>query len=86
MKKKGDNPMKTKEELNATKEEIKTENNQPRKLTEEELAQVSGGNGGPYDSGTAVTCYWCKQSAMVYKDKDVKCPHCGGLLRASLYE
>ena len=35
--------MKKKEEPNATKEEIKTENNQPRELTEEELAQVSGG-------------------------------------------
>ena len=35
--------MKKKEEPNATKEEIKTENNQPRKLTEEELEQVTGG-------------------------------------------
>ena len=35
--------MKKKEEPNATKEEIKTENNQPRELTEEELEKVSGG-------------------------------------------
>ena len=36
--------MKTKEELNALKEkEVETESKEPRKLTEEELAQVSGG-------------------------------------------
>ena len=35
--------MKTKEELNALKEEVETESKKPRKLTEEELAQVSGG-------------------------------------------
>ena len=42
--------MKTKEEQNALKEkEVETENKKPRKLTEEELAQVSGGNpGGRY--------------------------------------
>ena len=44
MKKKEETPMKKKEEPNATKEEIKTENNQPRKLTEEELEQVTGGD------------------------------------------
>ena len=36
--------MKTKEEQNALKEkEVETESKEPRKLTEEELAQVSGG-------------------------------------------
>ena len=36
--------MKTKEELNALKEkEVETESKEPRKLTEEELAQVTGG-------------------------------------------
>ena len=35
--------MKTKEELNALKEEVETESRKLLKLTEEELAQVSGG-------------------------------------------
>ena len=36
--------MKTKEEQNALKEkEVEAESKEPRKLTEEELAQVSGG-------------------------------------------
>ena len=66
--------MKTKEELNATKEEIKTENNQPRKLTEEELEKVSGGtpesNGDPFaglveggvyrSKDTSAPCDYCK--------------------------
>ena len=34
---------KTKEELNALKEEVETESKKPHELTEEELAQVSGG-------------------------------------------
>ena len=35
--------MKTKEELNALKEEVETVNKKLAELTEEELAQVSGG-------------------------------------------
>ena len=35
--------MKTKEELNALKEEVKTLNKKLAELTEEELAQVTGG-------------------------------------------
>ena len=35
--------MKTKEELNALKEEVETLNQKLAELTEEELAQVSGG-------------------------------------------
>ena len=42
--------MKSKEELNALKEEIETLNKKLHELTEEELAQVSGGNTG--------TCYY----------------------------
>ena len=37
--------MKTKEELNALKEEVETLNKKLAELTEEELAQVSGGAG-----------------------------------------
>ena len=42
--------MKTKEELNALKEEVETLNKKLHELTEEELAQVSGGVlcGGKY--------------------------------------
>ena len=36
--------MKTKEELNALKEEVETLNKKLHELTEEELAQVSGGD------------------------------------------
>ena len=37
--------MKTKEELNALKEEVETLNRKLHELTDEELAQVSGGLG-----------------------------------------
>ena len=37
---------KTKEELNALKEEVETVSKKLHKLTDEELAQVSGGAGG----------------------------------------
>ena len=57
--------MKTKEELNALKEEIETLNKKLRELTKEELAQVCGGTGyAPcgcpscnYDSKEACTYY-----------------------------
>ena len=38
--------MKTKEELNALKEEVETVSKKLHELTDEELAQVSGGSGG----------------------------------------
>ena len=38
--------MKTKEELNALKEEVKAVNKKLAELTEEELKQVSGGDSG----------------------------------------
>ena len=38
--------MKTKEELNALKEEVETLNKKLCELTDEELEQVSGGSGG----------------------------------------
>ena len=54
--------MKTKEELNEIKEEVETLNKKLHELTEEELAQVSGG-GAPW------TCRLCGEqftSATVY--------------------
>ena len=38
--------MKSKEELNALKEEVETLNKKLAELTDEELAQVAGGNSG----------------------------------------
>ena len=46
--------MKTKEELNALKEEVETLNRKLHELTEEELEQVSGGSGLAYDKPGAV--------------------------------
>ena len=47
--------MKTKEELNALKEEVETVSRKLHELTEEELAQVSCGNSGVYGgSGTGI--------------------------------
>lgn len=45
--------MKTKEELNALKEEVETLNKKLAELNEEELAQVSGGAGGGNNN-----CVW----------------------------
>ena len=53
--------MKTKEELNALKEEVETMNKKLAELTEEELAQVAGGYTGCYKTKTA--CDWGKIGA-----------------------
>ena len=45
--------MKTKEELNALKEEVETVSKKLHKLTEEELAQVTGGIAGSTKGGNA---------------------------------
>ena len=42
--------MKTKEELNAIKEEVETLNKKLAELSEEELKQVTGGTQNPYDN------------------------------------
>ena len=47
--------MKSKEELNALKEEVEALNRKLRELTEEELAQVCGGKASPKKSGSAIT-------------------------------
>ena len=46
--------MKTKEELNALKEEVETVNKKLAELTEEELAQVAGGYTGCYKIKTGL--------------------------------
>ena len=78
--------MKTKEELNVLKSEFENMNKKLTELSDDELEQISGGiNWGPFNDA-AVPCYWCKQSVIIYKNRDIYCSHCGGLLRASLYE
>ena len=52
--------MKTVEELNVLKEEIETLNKKLAELTEEELAQVTGGEG-------AVTMCWCPECGGLLK-------------------
>ena len=52
--------MKTKEELNALKEEVETLNKKLAELTEEELAQVSGGAGKAFTSGNYTVGDWVK--------------------------
>ena len=47
--------MKTKEELNALKEEVETLNKKLAELTEEELAQVSGGSSAEDPSGYQIS-------------------------------
>ena len=45
--------MKTKEELNAPKEEVETQDEKIKELTDEELAQVTGGN----DNACLCSCH-----------------------------
>ena len=68
--------MKTKEELNALKEEVETLNKKLAELTEEELAQVSGGNlcfedcCGRLDKDTCgyTFCKWNRWDGIVSND------------------
>ena len=55
--------MKTKEELNALKEEVETLNKKLAELTEEELAQVAGGQ---YPSGTTYGDFLTYGSGVTY--------------------
>ena len=51
--------MKTKEELNALKEEVEALNRKLHELTEEELKQVSGGLGLPFMKKKKLYCVEC---------------------------
>ena len=70
------NTMKTKEELNAMKEEVETLNKKLHELTEEELAQVSGGTNYPL-CGSPVCNYASKEACTYYKavGGHVRCRH-----------
>ena len=54
--------MKTAEDLNALKEEVEALNEKLHELTEEELAQVTGGEG-------AVTLCWCPECGGLLKQR-----------------
>ena len=58
--------MKTKEELNALKEEVETLDKKLAELTEEELAQVSGGAGKAFTSGNYTVGDWVKTNKEVW--------------------
>ena len=70
--------MKTKEELNALKEEVETESKERQKLTEEELEQVTGGN----DSSQLPV----KSEQYGYISVNSHCPVCNkGIMRRFYY-
>lgn len=59
--------MKTKEELNAPKEEVETMSSKSRQLTEEELLQVSGGNVQQEISNLAKNTFSLKKKILMIK-------------------
>ena len=76
--------MKTKEELNALKEEVETLNKKLHELTEEELEQVSGGLGPSNGKKKKLYCVKCgyvkgtfpEGTALMWYVTE-KCPQCG---------
>ena len=70
--------MKTKEELNALKEEIETLNRKLAELTEEELKQVAGGEDDPsvcpYCGGTLTPFEWSRG------EDTFRCDRCGRIV------
>ena len=74
--------MKTKEELNALKEEVEALNKKLHELTEEELKQVSGGVSiGKKKKLYCVECGYVKRTflegTILTFASDVWCPQCG---------
>ena len=66
--------MKTKEELNALKEEVEILNKKLAELTEEELKEITGGS-NPYDHNVMLT-----EAVPVGAGKIKNCPSCGGIV------
>ena len=68
--------MKTKEELNALKEEVENLNKKLAELTEEELEQISGG-----DNSIPCYCYCPNPECPQYNERRyilrTKCEECG---------
>ena len=70
-------PMRSKEELNALKEEVETLNKKLAELTEEELAQVFGGGFKTYH--TYMECTNCGANIVEYGDlvgQTINCRNC----------
>ena len=67
----GETAMNTKKELNALKEEVETESKQRRELTDEELAQVFGGNSDQCDGCEYNSNGVCRS----YRTIGQYCPH-----------
>ena len=61
--------MKTKEELNALKEEVEALNRKLHELTEEELAQVTGGNSGIPSTSCPILETWLRIKNNVTDEK-----------------
>ncbi len=64
--------MKTKEELNALKEEVEALNKKLAKLTEEELAQVTGGDSGVSFEDCVILTVWLKKKKTYSDEKKRK--------------
>ena len=69
--------MKTKEELNALKEEVETVNRKPHEMSEEDLEQASGGVVASYDGYSSVLgpaiCPGCDNYTATYYYRNKKC-------------
>lgn len=81
---KGETVMKTKAELNALKEDIKAIIEKLAELSDDELAQVSGGK----PSGMSNEDYWLRMGWNPVRDDAVPveagsaCPRCSGVIQA----
>ena len=78
--------MKTKEELNAIKEEVEAMNKKLAELTEEELKQVSGGLGPSLMKMKKLYCVECGYVECTFPEGTTleggyneKCPQCGAI-------
>ena len=72
------NPMKTKEELNALKEEVETVSRKLHELTKEELEQVTGGKKPKtfwFDPPQGFICPNCQAEFLTHTE--ATCPYCG---------
>ena len=66
--------MKTKEELNALKQEVETVNRKPHEMSEEELKNVSGGVVDGYSSILGpIICPGCDNYTATYFYRNKKC-------------
>ena len=78
--------MKTKEELNALKEEVETQNKKLHELDDEQLAQVAGGVGDERETKMKCSnCGYQKEVAGYHVNETVTCPICKQLALTGQY-